>query len=185
MGGRSFFIYNIFMDLNEAMRGTGAPAEIAEKIVMLDIPYLDFAGSEQIGQLLVHQELAGEVQEIFAEIMLAKFPIAKMVPIAIYNWDDHDSIRDNNSSAFNYRVIAGTDRLSNHATGRAIDINPIQNPYFDVHGVSQPPGYQYDPQAFGAITAEDAVVNSFKKRGWEWGGDWHDTKDYQHFQKPA
>lgn len=27
-----------------------------------------------------------------------------------------------NSSAFNYRTIAGTDRLSRHALGRAVDI---------------------------------------------------------------
>jgi len=31
----------------------------------------------------------------------------------------------NNTSGFNYRKITGTDKLSTHSFGRAIDINPV------------------------------------------------------------
>ena len=34
-----------------------------------------------------------------------------------------------NSSPFNFRVIAGTELFSQHALGRAIDINPVENPW--------------------------------------------------------
>ena len=110
-----------------------------------------------------------------------------MIPIVKYDWNDHTSIRDNNTSAFNYRVIAGTDRLSHHAFGRAIDINPKVNPYLNRDGISDPPGFHYNPQAQGAITDEDMVVKTFLSYGWKWGGHWKQEEgrvDYQHFEKP-
>lgn len=171
------------MNYEEAMRGTKAPADIAGAIVLLNILYIDFDHREQKGQLLVHKDVADDVHAIFKEIYEAKFPIARMVPIVAYGWDDIASMSANNCSAFNYRTIAGTSRLSNHATGHAIDINPIQNPYFTSEGISSPPDLTYNVLAKGTITADDIVVTAFKKRGWSWGGDWHNIKDYQHFEK--
>ena len=89
----------------------------------------------------------------------------------------------NNTSAFNYRTIAGTVRLSNHASGRAIDINPRQNPYIKGQ-VVQPPGAKYEPNAEGTLTEEHPVVRAFLKLGWAWGGHWTTTQDYQHLEKP-
>lgn len=171
------------MNFEDAMRGTMAPADIAGAIVLLDIPYIDFAGVEQVGQLLMHKDLAQEVQEIFGVLKASRFPIQQMVPIVAYNWDDVASMTANNCSAFNYRLIAGTDRMSNHATGRALDINPIQNPYFTSPGISSPPNLIYDTGAKGTVATDDIVVSTFKAYGWQWGGDWVRIKDYQHFEK--
>lgn len=171
------------MTFEEAMRDTKAPAEIAGAIVMLEIPYVNFNGAEQMGQILIHKDLAQDVKSIFATLLEYQFPIQKMIPIAAYDWDDVRSMSDNNCSGFNYRVIAGTDGLSNHALGRALDINPIQNPYFTSTGISSPPGLTYDLSAQGVIADGDIVVSTFKRYGWEWGGDWATVKDYQHFEK--
>ena len=170
----------------EAVAGTAAPQDVLDGLALIDVPYTDYNGAEQTGQLVVAAELADEVRAIFADIHAAKFPVARVIPIVMYRWDDHASIRANNCSAFNFRVIEGTERLSHHALGRAIDINPEVNPYI-VRGVSIPPGYTYDTEAFGAVKDGGVVVRAFLDRGWEWGGYWKPEEgmvDYQHFQKP-
>ncbi len=110
------------------------------------------------------------------------FPIEKVVPIVAYGWDDETSMRDNNTSAFNYRFVQGTEILSNHSYGRAIDINPLFNPY--VKGsVVQPHGATYSPARSGTIVDKDSVVLLFEGVGWTWGGHWQNLKDYQHFER--
>ena len=52
--------------------------------------------------------------------------------------DDELSMEDNNTSAFNCREIPGTGPWSQHAFGRAIDLNPLLNPYIDCTGAFQP-----------------------------------------------
>jgi peptidoglycan L-alanyl-D-glutamate endopeptidase CwlK len=101
-----------------------------------------------------------------------------------YGWSDDESMAANNSSGFNYRYIAGTDKLSQHAYGRAIDINPLFNPY--IRGdVVDPPGGVYDPSRPGTLVAGDAIVQAFEARGWTWGGRWDTRKDWHHFEKPV
>jgi len=174
------------MTLTESLLDTKAPKDIIDNLTLLDVEYVDFSGASQIGQLLIATDLADEVRLIFVALKRSGFPIEKIIPIVSYDWDDQRSIADNNSSAFNYRLIAGTDKLSNHAYGRAIDINPFQNPYIDRDRKIQPEGAQYDPKIVGTITADGTVVKIFKKYGWEWGGDWGESRgywDYHHFQK--
>lgn len=174
------------MTFAESLSGTTAPQDIIDNLTLLDVDYVDFAGASQMGQLLIATDLADEVRSIFAALKQSGFPIEKIIPIVSYDWDDRRSIADNNSSAFNYRLIAGTDKLSNHAHGRAIDINPHQNPYIGRDGKVQPAGAQYNPKIVGTITADGVVVKIFKKYGWEWGGDWGESRgyfDYHHFQK--
>ena len=161
------------MNLNTALSGKIIPAHIRETLVLVDVPQ---------GQLVVHQDLATDALDIFNELFVSGFHIAKVVPVVVYGWDDDQSMRDNNTSAFNYRTIAGTTQLSYHAYGRAIDINPLWNPY--VRGeVVAPIGAVYDPERLGTIVADGPVVAAFKKRGWTWGGDWIDRKDWQPFEK--
>ena len=89
----------------------------------------------------------------------------------------------NNTSAFNYRPVTGGTRLSNHAYGRAIDINTFLNPYIK-GDIVLPHGARYDPNIEGTFTSENPIVKTFIQLGWQWGGDWTDLKDYQHFEKP-
>jgi peptidoglycan L-alanyl-D-glutamate endopeptidase CwlK len=171
------------MTLEEALAGKEIPREIRESLTIVTVPYFSFAEMKGEGQLVIHQDLASGVEEIFGKLFVMQFPIQKMLPITAYGWDDEASMADNNTSAFNYRVIAGTSQLSHHATGRAIDVNPVQNPYVGVDGDVSPRGAVYDPSVRGTVT--DDIVALFKSYGWAWGGDWGDRKDWQHFQKPA
>ncbi|MFN3270403.1 MAG: hypothetical protein ACK42G_07445, partial [Candidatus Kapaibacteriota bacterium] len=107
------------MTFQEAIRGTKAPKEIIDSLVLIDVFYYSFDKKLHKGQLVIHKDLKDEVLEIFEMIKVLKFPIGKVIPIVKYNWSDEKSMLDNNTSSFNYRTIAGTNRLSLHARGRA------------------------------------------------------------------
>jgi hypothetical protein len=96
-------------------------------------------------------------------------------------------MEDNNTSAYNCRVIPGSGRWSRHAFGRAVDLNPLLNPEIDRTGAFQPENAapyldrtRTDP---GVLHAGDAAVRVFTGRGWRWGGDWRTPLDYQHFER--
>jgi peptidoglycan LD-endopeptidase CwlK len=169
------------MSLDEALVGKEIPKDIRNTLTLVTVPYFSFDTQICKGQLVVHIALAEEVREIFTSLYEMRFPIERMTPIVAYGWDDSLSMRENNTSAFNYRFIACTDRLSNHAHGRALDINPMQNPYTQRDGVVVPSGARYDPTQPGTVTPEIAAI--FKTYGWTWGGEWEANKDWQHFEK--
>jgi hypothetical protein len=137
--------------------------------------------------MIVHKDLADEVLDIFKDIYYAKFPIEKMKLIDDYNADDHTSMVNNNSSAFCYRTIYGTNKVSNHGMGLAIDINPFYNPHVLLNKgtVNPKEASKYanrDLNDKGMIKKDDAVYKAFISRGWTWGGNWKNP-DYQHFEK--
>ncbi|MGH7174749.1 MAG: M15 family metallopeptidase [Minisyncoccia bacterium] len=169
------------MTLDEALAGKEIPEEIRASLALLQVPYLNFDRIEQTGYLVLHHSLTEEVREIFAILRGRSFPFEKIRPISSYGWSDAASMVDNNTVAFDYRPVTGdASRLSNHARGCAIDINPRLNPYSKGE-IVLPPHARYDPIARGAVTA--SVAELFKSRGWSWGGDWTNLKDWQHFEK--
>lgn len=171
-------------DLKSALVGTAAPVWLQEQLELIKVSYTTPTGQEASGQLVVHRSVALELKQIMTEIYAAKFPIAAMQPVVAFGWDDEASMAANNSSAFNYRAIAGLKRLSWHSYGLAVDLNPLWNPYIRAD-LCQPAGSTYDSSQPGTILADGLVVKIFKCYGWEWGGDcWDDRVDYQHFQKP-
>lgn len=173
------------MTFEEATKGTKAPKEILDSIVLLDVEYYSIDKKVHKGQILVNKAVVEDVKFFFNSLLEEKFPIKQVIPIVSYGWDDDASMSANNSSAFNYRFIAGTTRLSNHSFGKAIDINPYFNPviYKDPPKTS-PKGAKYKPGNPGVFTADSRIVIEMKKRGWRWGGDWTSLKDYHHFDKP-
>lgn len=171
------------MTLVQALADSPAPREILESQTLLNLPFVDFANEENIGQLVVSEDLAGEISEIFRQIFLARFPLAQMVPIVAFGWSDDDSMAANNCSGFNYRLKVGKNSLSTHSFGRAIDINPVCNPYF-CGDLVLPPGAKYDVLAPGTLTCESVAVQVFESFGWIWGGRWTTLKDFHHFEKP-
>jgi len=153
-------------------------------LAYLNIAYVDFDGNRQQGRMIVAAQIADEVLDIFREIY--GFPIARMELIDEFHATDYFSMAANNSVAFNYRYIAGTTILSNHAWGMAIDINPIQNPYIRGDTVLPEAGRQYLDRTNvrkGMITRGDVVYTAFTSRGWTWGGNWASPRDYHHFEK--
>ncbi len=170
------------MNLEETFKGKIIPASVRSSLTLVTIYYYSFDDKLHCGQLVVNKEIADDVVEIFKIIREIKFPVEKVIPINSYKWSDSESMKDNNTSCFNYRFISGSKILSKHASGLAIDINPMQNPYIKNNKTS-PTGAIYDTNVKGTITSDSRIVAEFKKRGWTWGGDWKSLKDYQHFQK--
>lgn len=162
-----------------------APADIFTRQVMLTVPYWSFEGRLASGTLVIHEDLIKDAQTIFDAMARERFPLASVVPASDprFAWDDMKMMAANNTSAFNFRTIAGTERLSYHAYGRAIDINPALNPYIRGARVD-PPGAVYDLSKPGTIAPDGFLVRLFDELGWDWGGRWTDPIDYQHFQKP-
>ncbi len=162
------------------------PPEVFERQVMVPVRFYTFGRRKSAGVIVVDRGVADEITELFDMIFAHRFPIASAIPISYppFRWNDERSMIANNTSGFNYRAIAGTNRLSWHALGRAIDINPWFNP-LEKNGVVRPAGAErYDPTRRGAIAPDSFIVRFLKAHDWEWGGDWRDYKDYQHFQKP-
>ncbi|MCX7001826.1 MAG: M15 family metallopeptidase [bacterium] len=169
----------------ESLAGTQAPDQVKDQMVMLDVRYYSFDNQLHQGQIVVDCDAQDDVQRIFRVMLHERFLIDKCIPLVHYAWSDDASMADNNTSGFNYRTIAGTNCLSNHSFGRAIDINPVQNPAIYANGSRAPQGAQYDPQAKGTLAAQGAIVKEFTHLGWRWGGDYKSFKDYQHFEKMA
>jgi hypothetical protein len=161
----------------------GCPVPIRD-LRLLTLDFWGFDGSVHPGRLIVHRDQAVRVRTVFRKLFYAHFPIRRMQLIDAYGGDDHRSMAANNTSAFNCRFVSGTSRWSMHAFGRAVDINPVQNPWVSGGDVSPPAGRRYanrSLQAKGMIHAGDAVVTAFASVGWKWGGYWTGGKDYQHF----
>jgi hypothetical protein len=162
----------------------GCPVPI-DQLRLLRVRHWGFDGDFHRGRLVVHEEEAREVLRAMGGLFRDRFPIRRMEVIDAYGGDDHRSMNADNTSGFNCRFVAGTSRWSQHAYGRAVDINPIENPYVTPSGhVSPPAGRPYvdrSQDAEGLIKSGSSTVRAFKRVGWKWGGNWSGTKDYQHF----
>jgi len=181
---RGKIIIDSRMSFAEAIAGTKAPESVIRELCLVDVFYYSFDGKLHQWQVIVHQSVRQDVEEIFALIRRERFPIAGAVPIVKYGWSDNASMADNNTSAFNYRWVAGTRRLSRHAAGHALDINPRQNPVIYRNGRISPKGAVYQPGAKGTLSEDSPVVRAFIERGWRWGGHFETMMDAHHFQKP-
>jgi hypothetical protein len=152
---------------------------------LLRISLWGFDGKVHAGKLVVHRDVSRDVVAAFEALFEAAFPVRRMRLVDEYGGDDDRSMAANNTSAFNCRESTGHPGVwSEHSYGRAIDINPLNNPYVAGGTVLPPEGAAYadrSRQARGMIHDGDAVVRAFASIGWEWGGDWSSIKDYQHF----
>jgi peptidoglycan LD-endopeptidase CwlK len=184
MNANEEIIVDSALSFSEAIEGTNAPLEIVDSLSLLDVFYYSFDSRRHQGQIIVNNDLEDDVYEIFALIEKIQFPVGRVIPIVAYQWDDHNSMADNNSSSFNFRVIEGTTKLSLHSFGRAVDINPTQNPVIYPNGVVAPEDAKYSSAKAGTFNAKNPVVQEFIQRGWHWGGNFDQPKDYHHFEKP-
>ena len=154
----------------------------------LKVSYWNFGGQPMTGTLVVHEDVAAELAGVFRELFRHGFVIERMEPVENFGGSDDRSMEVNNTSAFNCRDVTGQPgKFSNHSWGRAVDINPLTNPYVKGEIVLPPQGRAFLDRlrAYpGAILAGSFIVKLFESHGWTWGGSWQDRKDYQHFEKP-
>jgi hypothetical protein len=161
----------------------GCPVPLRD-LRLLVLTHRRFDGKVVTGRLIVHRDVARHVVSVFRRLYAARFPIRRMVPIDAYDASDFRSIEADNTSAFNCRYVDGTTRWSEHAYGRAIDLNPIENPYVSGGRTSHHASLPYLERSRrrpGMAFEGGAVVRAFDAIGWGWGGRWTVVKDYQHF----
>ncbi|HXF98618.1 MAG TPA: M15 family metallopeptidase [Gaiellaceae bacterium] len=161
----------------------GCPVALRD-LRLLRLSYRGFDGRARTGLLIVHADVAREVVSVFRRLYRARFPIRRMVPVDVYGGRDFRSIEADNTSGFNCRRVEGTARWSEHAYGRAIDVNPIENPYVAGGRTAHPASVPYLDRSRrrpGMAYEGGVLVRAFDAIGWGWGGRWVAVKDYQHF----
>ncbi len=162
----------------------GCPVPLRD-LRALTVRHWGFDGAVRSGTLIVHRDVARRLIGVFRRLYEARFPIRRMAPVDAYGGSDFRSIEADNTSAFNCRYVDGTRRWSEHAYGRAIDVNPIENPYVWSGGrVSHPASRPYvrrAPARPGMAFEGGVLVRAFDTAGWGWGGRWSGARDYQHF----
>ena len=188
-----FYISEIPDDIFEKMQGKSYKADCTvprDELRYLHVLHMGFDGQTKEGELVVNKAIADDVLAIFEELYQADYPIEKVELVDAYNADDEESMSHNNSSAFNFRFISHTTKISKHGLGMAVDINTLYNPYVKtVDGklsiepanatayVDRSKDFPYK------IDHDDLCYKLFTKYGFTWGGDWTHSKDYQHFER--
>jgi D-alanyl-D-alanine carboxypeptidase len=164
----------------------GCPVGL-DDLRLLRIGYWDFNGRAHVGRMIVAASAVTSVRRAFARLFDARFPIRRMHLVDDYGASDFDSIDHDNTSAFNCRLATGSSRFSEHAYGRAVDINPIENPYVYTNGTTthaaSRPYLDRSSHRPGMAFPGGVLVRAFQAVGWGWGGDWRppSATDYQHF----
>nr|WP_291888505.1 M15 family metallopeptidase [Cellulomonas sp.] len=160
----------------------GCPVPLAD-LRYVTVTHHDFAGDAVQGELVVHADSADAMVAVFHALWDAGYPIRSLRLVDDFGGSDDASMAADNTSALNCRAVTGGTRWSEHAYGRAIDVNPVENPYVLGRHVAPPAGREFAdrPDAPGVIHDDDVVVQAFASVGWEWGGDWSSPIDYQHF----
>jgi len=169
----------------------GCPVDIVD-LRYLRLTYMNFKGEERIGELIVHRDVAEDVVSIMKELYEIGYPIKQMRLVSDFGGNDWKSIEADNTSAFNCRNATGSKKWSKHSYGKAIDINPIENPYISKRGhISHKASQKYRKRRHrensmadrAVLLKNDEATKIFESYGFSWGGDWKYTKDYQHFSK--
>lgn len=215
---RGFSSHPISKHLMHRIRGISyheneqiSPAELR----YLRIPYIDFNGETRTGEMICNHSIAAPLLDIFHTLYERRYPIERIQLVDDFHADDDLCCLKNNTSCFNYRTICGTDTLSRHAFGMAVDVNPFFNPYVTygkpptdaARNVVTDAAINTDPADDGIIVRisppgseayadrerdfphklgpGDLCYELFISHGFTWGGDWTHCKDYQHFEIPA
>jgi hypothetical protein len=164
----------------------GCPVALSE-LRHLRIGYWGFDRRVHRGEMIVAASAVPPIRGAFRRLFRARFPIRRMRLVDAYGASDYASIEADNTSAFNCRRATGATRWSEHAYGRAVDLNPIENPYVYPDGsTAHRASRRYLDRSRhrrGMAYRGGVLVRAFARAGWGWGGDWRppSATDYQHF----
>ena len=181
--------------LFQRIRGLSFPQKEDSRVRRSDlrhlrVPYINYEGQTCEGELICNKAIAEDLLYIFRRLYEARYPIASIRLIDDFGADDELSMRANNTSCFCYRPVNSSNKLSRHALGMAVDLNPLENPCVRQRGgrvIVQPATaakhVQRSHKAPHQIDRNDLAYKLFTERGFRWGGAWRSVKDYQHFEK--
>jgi D-alanyl-D-alanine carboxypeptidase-like protein len=152
----------------------------------LRLAYWGFDRRAHTGALIVNARAVSPLTRVFARLYASRFPLRRLRPIDAYGGSDERSLEADNTAAFNcrYAVAPGPKRWSVHAYGLAIDVDPVENPYLEGGRVHPRAGRGYlDRSRYrpGMAVRNGLLVRAFASVGWQWGGRWSGSPDYQHF----
>jgi hypothetical protein len=150
------------------------------------LTYWGFDGRAHNGALIANEDAVPDLVDVFSRLYAARFPIRRLRPIDAYGGNDERSLEADNTAAFNCRYVIGPGprRWSVHAYGEAVDVNPVENPYLESGRVHPRAGRAYLNRARvrpGMAVRGGVLVRAFAAVGWQWGGRWTGSPDYQHF----
>lgn len=157
-----------------------------DELRYLTVYHYDYDGNIKRGELVCNQAIAHDLLCVFRDLFSTDYPIYSVRLVDDFDADDEISMQANNTSCFNWRMVPGTNRLSRHAFGMAVDVNPLQNPF--VKGARIRPATAKDyvdrtKEFDHKIDKNDYCHKVFTSYGFKWGGNWRNAKDYQHFEK--
>jgi hypothetical protein len=164
----------------------GCPVAL-DDLRLLRIGYRGFDGRDHVGRMIVAASSVPAMRRAFGTLFRARFPLRRMRLVDDYGASDFRSIEADNTSAFNCRPATGSTRFSEHAYGRAVDVNPIENPYVYTNGTTVHPASRpyldRSRHRRGMSFPGGVLVRAFARAGWKWGGNWRppSATDYQHF----
>lgn len=187
--GDAFSISHLSDSVFARMQGRSYPHGCTvsrDDLRYVTILHVDIEGRQHRGELVCHKAIAQDLADIFRQLFQARYPIASVRLIDDFDADDERSMTANNTSCFCYRPVSGTQRLSRHALGMAIDINPLYNPYVRGQRVQPKQGRPYADRSRRfdyKIERGDLLWRLFTEHGFRWGGSWRTLKDWQHFEK--
>jgi hypothetical protein len=164
----------------------------ADDLRWVRLVFWGFDNRQHTGELLVHADAADAMVQVFGQLFAAHFPLEEMRITRADELEAEPTGDGNNTGVFLCRPVHGTTTWAQHAYGRAVDVNPFQNPYIKPPNAKGVPGDMLIPelasayldrsrQAPGMIRPGDTVVQAFAAVGWSWGGAWQKSKDYMHF----
>ena len=162
----------------------GCPVAL-EELRYATVTFRGFDGAAHTGELIVHRDAAEGVTGVFERLFAAGYPIEEMRIATRADLDAPDTGDGNATTGFVCRPTRGQSSWSQHAYGRAIDVNPFQNPYVR-DGTEVIPGLatsyldRSDVRP-GMILPGDGTVTAFGDLGWQWGGTWANPVDHMHF----
>lgn len=154
--------FELKQKVKDRIKDVSTREEAESRLVWVEVPVWRLKDGKKVSdteRFQILDVLANDVKEIFHEIHKGKekFPIKNLIG---YSW----------RGSFK----------SLHSTGRAIDLNPEENPQVNSNGKAivgkswQPGSNPY------SIKPDGDVVRAFTKRGWTWGANFR-TRDYMHF----
>ena len=150
------------------------------------LTYWGFDHRTHTGSVVANEDAVSDLVRVFSRLYAARFPIRRLRPIDAYGGTDERSLEADNTAAFNCRYVIGPGprRWSVHAYGKAVDVNPVENPYLEGGRVHPRAGRAYlDRRRVrpGMAVRGGLLVRAFAEVGWQWGGRWTGSPDYQHF----
>lgn len=191
--GRYFYAEPLSDEVFSRMQGKSYPKGCIiprSSLCYLRVLHYDGAGEVRVGELVCNKAIAASLLTIFRQLYEQRYPIERMVLIDDYDADDERSMRANNTTCFCYRTVAKSTKLSKHARGLAVDINPLYNPYYRkmadgterIQPANARPYLKRQSSFSYKIEKGDLCYRLFLQYGFRWGGAWRTMKDYQHFE---